>query len=150
MQILIPLWFRRKPKPPVLIRPHTLASRLVRNSGVVEETRDDGRVVLVLSLKPARWTRILGQSTEIPVLRKFELDELGHEVWDRCASSPTVEQLIRRFAADHQVNVREAEVSVVSFIQMLMKRGLVGVEAPDGSAASDDDPPAANQDSATV
>ena len=125
------MWFRRKTKPPGLIRPHTLASKLIRNSGVVEENRDDGRLVLILSLKPARWTRLLGQSPDIPVLRRFELDDLGRYVWEQSATSPTVEQLIRQFAADHQVNMREAEVSVTSFIQMLMKRGLIGVVAPE-------------------
>jgi hypothetical protein len=125
------MWFRRKTAPPSLSRAHSLASKIVRNRSVIEETRDNGRLVLILSLKPARWTRLIGQSPDIPVLRRFELDDLGRYVWEKSATSPTVEQLIRRFAADQQVNVREAEVSITSFIRMLMKRGLVGVVAPD-------------------
>ena len=125
------MWFRSKPQPPSLNRAQSLASKIVRNGGVVQDARDDGRLVLILSLKPARWTRLLGQSPDIPVLRRFELDDLGRYVWEQSATSPTVEQLIRQFAADHQVNMREAEVSVTSFIQMLMKRGLIGVVAPE-------------------
>ncbi len=144
------MWFRSKPQPPSLSRSKSLASKIVRNDGVVEDARNNGRLVLILSLKPARWTRLLGQSPDIPVLRRFELDDLGRYVWEKSAASPTVEQLIRRFAADHQVNVREAEVSVTSFIQMLMKRGLIGVVAPEDAATCDDNSPDTNLDGDTV
>jgi len=41
-----------------------------------------------------------------------------------------VEKLIRDFAADHQLNLREAEVSVLSFCRILIRRGLVVVAMP--------------------
>lgn len=144
------MWFRNKPDPGRLNRAQSLASKIVRNDSVVEEARDDGRLVLILSLKPARWTRLLGQSPDIPVLRRFELDDLGRYVWEKSAASPTAEQLVRHFATDHQVNMREAEVSVTSFIQMLMKRGLIGVVPPRDLSGTGEGGYAANHDGATV
>ena len=121
--------FRTKPKTPTLTRQQSLSSQIIRNPEAVERTTDAGKLELTLTIKPARWMRLLGQA-DVPVVRKFELDDLGRYFWNQCAASPTVEQLIRKFAKDHHLNLREAEVSVLAFFQTLMKRGLVGVVPP--------------------
>jgi hypothetical protein len=119
-----------KQKPGGLSRAQSMSCRIVRNPDVVAMVREDGRLELLVQTKPARWARFLGGAGSTPVERRIELDELGRFVWERCGESPTVEQLIRSFAQEHRVNLREAEVSVLSFFQMLMKRGLVGVTVP--------------------
>ena len=91
---------------------------------------DAGHLELTVRLKPRRWMRWLGQPADAPVVRRHELDELGAYVWKQCDSSQTVEQMIRQFADEHQLNLRESEMSIMAFISMLMKRGLIGVAPP--------------------
>ena len=121
------MFFRRKPTPNKMTRQQTLAAQIVCNPKASERVTDAGNLELTLALPPAKWTRWLGQKQSTPVIRKSELDELGRYVWQQCSNSLTVEQLIRRFAQEHHINLREAEVSVLAFLQTLMKRGLVGV-----------------------
>ena len=124
--------FGRKRKTPQLSRRQSLACRVVRNPEAIERITDAGDLELTLALKPARWTRILGRDTKIPAIRKYQLDDLGRYVWEQAAESPTVEAIIRQFARQHKINIREAEVSVTAFLRMMMQRGLVGMASPGG------------------
>jgi hypothetical protein len=121
------MWGRKRKKTPKLSREESLGAKVVRNPEVNERTTDAGNLELTITLQRARWTRLLGQSPDIPVVRKYELDGMGRYVWEQCDRPATVEQLIRRFSKDHRINLREAEISVSSFLQMLMKRGLIGI-----------------------
>ena len=124
------MFFRRKRNQPKLTREQSLASQIVRSPEVSERETKSGQLELTLRATPARWTRFLGRSADVPVVLRFELDELGRDVWKRCETRITVEQLIRGFADDHGLNLRESEVSVTSFLRVLMKRGLIGVGIP--------------------
>ena len=122
---------RKKTKPSKLTRHQSLASKIVRSPQVSERVTKAGNLELTLAATPAKWTRLLGRPRDVPVVVRYELDELGRYVWDQCAASLTVEQLIRQFAQQHGLNLREAEVSVSTFLQTLMKRGLIGVMPPE-------------------
>ncbi|HVX83257.1 MAG TPA: PqqD family protein [Phycisphaerae bacterium] len=80
--------------------------------------------------------RIFGAGGAAGREKTFELDALGTWVWKRMDGTRRVEELIRQFAAEQRVNVREAEVAIVAFLKMLAKRGLVALAVPqvDGSA----------------
>lgn len=129
----VTMLFRRKTNPPKLSRQQSLSSKIVRSPQASERVTEAGSLELTLRAMPAKWTRLLGRPTDVPVLLRYELDELGRYVWEQCASVLTVEQLIRQFAQHHGMNLREAEVSVLTFLQTLMKRGLIGVDPPDAA-----------------
>lgn len=57
----------------------------------------------------------------------FELDALGAFTWECIDGRRTVEAIVRRFAEEKKVNLREAEVAVVEFLRMLVRRNLVGL-----------------------
>lgn len=59
--------------------------------------------------------------------KTFELDSLGVFVWKNCDGKTTVQQIIRRLAKEHSLTLREVEVSTVQFLQMLVKKGLIGM-----------------------
>jgi hypothetical protein len=59
--------------------------------------------------------------------RRVELDDLGLEVLNLCNGRNTVESIIEKFAADHKLSFREAQLSVTQFLRLLTERGLVAV-----------------------
>ena len=61
-------------------------------------------------------------------MKKIELDELGTEVWDLLDGRRSVRHLIKSFAGTHQLEPREAEVSVTQFIRELGRRGLGSIQ----------------------
>ncbi len=58
---------------------------------------------------------------------KLQLDALGTAVWDVVDGKCSVRQLIQMFAKTHQLEPREAEVSVTQFLRELGRRGLIGM-----------------------
>ncbi len=82
----------------------------------------DGRVILRGQTRVDGLQRLVGRGS---VLRQFEIDALGDWVWQQCQGRLTVEELVRGFGRAHAVNLREAEISVVSFLNILAKRNLV-------------------------
>ena len=73
----------------------------------------------------ARWT---GSLPEKPRFRKLELDALGTAVWDLIDGRQSVRALVARFAKQHRLQHRDAEVSVTNFLRELGRRGLIGME----------------------
>ncbi|MFW6133137.1 MAG: PqqD family protein [Planctomycetota bacterium] len=57
--------------------------------------------------------------------RRVELDVPGREVMGLCDGRRTVEEIIEKFASNHKLTFREAQLSVTTFIKQLTQRGLV-------------------------
>jgi len=66
----------------------------------------------------------------VPKNRKLQLDELGSEVWDLCDGKRTVGELIKEFSRRHQLNRKETEVAMLTYLRQLVKRRLVGLHVP--------------------
>src|SRR5688500_5882409 len=110
-----------------------LASRPVK---LVEATPDDvgkGKWRVAVPLRPKRWA---GWFLRVPegATKTFELDALGKLVWDACDGKTSVQQVIKRLASRYNLNVREAQVATLTFLQTLVRKGLVGmpVKEPKG------------------
>ena len=76
----------------------------------------------------ARWFRL-------PEYRKIELDPIGSDVWCRCDGAMTVKAIAAAVADVHQLNKRQSEVSVSTYLRILAQRRLIGVQ--NGSKSSD-------------
>lgn len=124
------MWPWRKAQRQISPR-QALAARPVRLVEPETLPTPDGGARLRVKVRPPALARWLGGFPH-GMTRTYELDALGMFVWRACDGRTSVRQLIRRFAGHHGLNVREAEVAVVKFLQMLMKKGLVGmrVERP--------------------
>jgi hypothetical protein len=61
-------------------------------------------------------------------LKKLQLDTLGSEVWRMMDNQRTVRDIIERFAAHHQLSLRESEAAVTQFVRSLGRRGLIGLK----------------------
>ena len=126
-------WTRNRPADALQRREALLAGIPVKNS-LVRETRGSGGqqppLRLTAPLKESGLARALGRNA---TKKSFDLDELGAFVWDSADGRRTVEGVIRHFAAEKRVNVREAEVAVLAFLKMLAKRNLLALAVEDGA-----------------
>jgi hypothetical protein len=89
-----------------------------------QEDGQNGLKVTVL-LEPPAWSRWFGASGHIK--RTFQLDYLGREVYEACDGKTTVKALIRSFSNRHGIDLAEAEVSMTSYLQTLMRKGLIAM-----------------------
>jgi len=113
-----------------------LGARVYRNESMEVHRLADGALRASIPLQRPRWlvpplSWILPFSRE----REVQLDALGAGVLEMCDGRRTVESMIEKFAADHTLSFREAQVSVVQFLRQLTARGLVAIVG----AGEDDD-----------
>lgn len=147
----VPLLARK----PALPREQSLALKPIRNPAVKwertlgKENREEdeekegeedggaGQVVLRVPLKTGGLSRLMTRWLSMPGSKTIELDEFGGAVWEMCDGRHTVEQFISHTCKTYQLNRRQAEVSVLAFMRMLMERRLIGfLEADTRQAAS--------------
>jgi hypothetical protein len=114
---------RRKPK---ISRQEALAVKPVRLVEAEMEQTEDGGGKLKVPLRQTRWN---GWFFRLPqeATKTFEFDSLGILVWSSCDGRTSVQQIIRRLARKYNLNLREAEVPTLRFLQTLVKKGLVGM-----------------------
>jgi len=117
--------FRRKHPP--LTREQSLDSVPVRNSHVTETRTESGEVTLYLARRDTWWVAALSKIFYIPKGRRLALDELGTSVWDMIDGKTDVKQLIARFAGTYRLSKREAELSIVAYLRLLARRGVIGI-----------------------
>jgi hypothetical protein len=123
--------FKKKSKEPVISRAEALERIPVKNIQITETRLETGEVVISypVTMRPffAGLVRRLGGPEVQMQMKKLQLDELGTSVWDMVNGKSSVRQLVERFAKIHQLEAREAEVSVTQFIRELGRRGLIGL-----------------------
>ena len=87
-------------------------------------TPDGGR--LTVPVRPPRigkWVFKLPEGST----KTFEFDAVGVFVWDNVDGRTSVQQIIKRLAKRYDLNLREAQVPTVKFLEMLIKKGLIGI-----------------------
>ena len=123
--------FKKKPKRPSISRAEALNRIPSKNLQIKEEVLDSGEVVIhyPVTMRPlfAGVVRRFGGAEVQVQTKKLQLDVLGTSVWDMIDGNASVRQLISNFAAIHQLEPREAEVSVTQFLRELGRRGLIGM-----------------------
>jgi hypothetical protein len=124
--------FRKKSNQPSISRGDALNRIPVKNIQVTEARLESGEVVISypVTMRPffaGLVKRFGGPEVQIQ-MKKLQLDELGTSVWNMIDGKFSVRQLIERFARTHQLEAREAEVSVAQFLRELGRRGLIGLK----------------------
>ena len=123
--------FKKTPKGPTISRSEALGRIPVKNRQVSENRLESGEIVIsypvtVRSFFSGLAKRFGGQEVQTQI-KKLQLDELGSFVWILMDGKRSVRQLIQLFAETHQLESREAEVSVTQFLRELGRRGLIGM-----------------------
>jgi hypothetical protein len=103
-----------------------LASRPARNEALNWEANEDGEVQITIRRQDTWKVRILSKAFYIPKERKITLDEVGTEVWQMCNGRTSVGQMIESLGRKYQLNRKEAEVSLLSYLKTLGEKRFVG------------------------
>lgn len=101
----------------------------VKNPQIDEELLGNGELRLLYQVQVRPWfqgvLKKITKKKETTITRTLQLDILGASVWKMIDGEKSVEKIIGEFQAVHQLNSREAEISVTSFFKELGKRGLL-------------------------
>jgi len=116
--------FRKKK--PHMSAEQALEAKPVRLVEAEMQPLPDGGGMLKVSLKQPKWGQRLFRLPESST-KSFEFDAIGVFVWDNIDGKTNVQQIIKRLAKRYDLNLREAQVPTVKFLEMLIKKGLVGV-----------------------
>jgi hypothetical protein len=104
----------------------------VKNAEVSETPLPDGLVRLAypLAVKPwfGRLAEKVGMWDKKPMTKQVELDEMGSFVWQRIDGVRSVRQIAQEFTDAYEVQTREAELSVTTFIKTIGQRGIIGLK----------------------
>ncbi len=92
----------------------------------VQGVDDNAGGLLTVKLRQPKWGRRLFRLPE-HATKTFEFDSIGTFVWENIDGKTSVEQIIKRLSKRYDLNLREAQVPTLSFLQTLIKKGLVGV-----------------------
>ena len=113
-------------KQPKIGREAMFKSKPVRNDQVEWEKNDDGEIHVTLTRGDSWKVRTLSKIFWIPKTKTLVLDEIGAQVWDMCDGRTTVEAIIKRLSKTHQLNLKEAEISLLAYLKKLGQKGLLG------------------------
>ena len=84
--------------------------------------------------KPDTWlVKLISRRCKTPLYKEVILDELGSWVFLACDGERTVKKIINSFAVKHNLNPKEAAVSIVEYLRQLARRGLIGFGIVKGS-----------------
>ena len=123
--------FKKKPTNVNIKRTESLDCKPVKNVHVTETLLENGEVLLTYPVMTRPWfanlIRHLGGPSGKAHTKKLQLDVLGTAVWELMDGKLTVRQVIQRFATQHKLHSREAEVSITLFLRDLGKRGIIGL-----------------------
>ena len=123
--------FLRRKKPPSHSRSDLLAAVPIRHPAALEQTKKNGALLLAVPLPRSRAARWLTLGNARPVTRRFQLDEHGASVWRMIDGRMTVRAMIESFGEMHRLNLREAEVAMLSYLRTLSSRSIIAIQFPD-------------------
>ncbi|MFA4029969.1 MAG: hypothetical protein GDYSWBUE_001305 [Candidatus Fervidibacterota bacterium] len=108
---------------------HSQVLRLkpMRDESVAWEVDENG-LVRIESKHTGLVGRLLGMLLRFKAKRRIELDELGSLVWLMCDGRCTVGEIAQELIKRYKLEKRDAEISLITFIQQLMKRRLITVK----------------------
>jgi hypothetical protein len=118
------MFFRRKQ--PRFSSQQALAVKPMRLIEAAMTPLPEGGGMLKVTLQQPKWGRRIFRLPE-GATKTFEFDAIGVFVWDNIDGKTSVEQIIKRLSKRYDLNLREAQVPTVKFLEMLIRRGLVGV-----------------------
>ena len=113
-------------KKPLMSARESLAAKPMRLVTTQMQMDESGAGRLKVPLRQTRWTGWLFRMPE-QATKTFEFDAMGILVWEQCDGKTSVQQIIRKLAKRYNLSLREAEVCTRQFLQMLARKGLVGM-----------------------
>jgi hypothetical protein len=104
-----------------------LVAAIVRNPQAQEKDLPERRIELSLPYRKPWVVRVFSRKDRKTFLRRFELDEIGADLWRLADDKRTVAELVAHLARTQHLDPQQAQTSMISYVHMLMTRGLVGL-----------------------
>ena len=101
-------------------------SRPARNEVLKWEKNEAGEARITVVRQDNWKTRLLSKVFYIPRERTITLDEVGTEVWQMCNGRTSVAQMIQSLRDKYQLDRKEAEVSLLSYLKTLGQKRFIG------------------------
>ncbi len=98
----------------------------------IERRRNGTALVSIPMRKPRYLVPPLSWIIPFSSHRRVELDKVGLRVLDLCDGRRNIESVIDRFAAEHKLSFREAQLAVTQFMRQLVQRGMVAIVGMEG------------------
>ncbi|HIE09863.1 MAG TPA: PqqD family protein [Armatimonadetes bacterium] len=109
-----------------LTREQVLSSIPVRNPKLEWKRTIDGKVIVVVRRRDDWLGKLVGVLFCVPEMKEVVLsDRIGSEVWEMCDGKHTIRKMVERIARRYKLTEREAEVSLVTFLNRMARRGMV-------------------------
>ncbi|KYH42791.1 MAG: hypothetical protein AYL33_000680 [Candidatus Bathyarchaeota archaeon B63] len=134
---------RKKPEGPRISRSEFLKLRPLRNPIIKWEKNEKGEIKISIPMKKTgeeekgqkrRRTRRKGFFSRIlptPEERRIQLDVIGSTVWELCDGKRTTKEIIDFLCQKYKFLAREAEISLETYLNSLVKRGLIAFIVPE-------------------
>ena len=129
-------WRRTKSAAPS--REMLLAARPLRNPNTTEKEIADGGLELTVSLPRSRLFRWLSGGRNDPIVRRYELDSTGVEVWRMIDGQTKIMTMIERFVFGHGMEPPQAEAAMMTYLRTLAQRGIIMLALPRESSGEAD------------
>ena len=131
--------FRRQKPPPALSRHEAMQVMPIRNPSLEWEVNEEGNVVVTLPRRRDLKGRLLTFFFAIPESRPIVLDEVGSFIWQRCDGEYNVHKLVASLCDEYNLNPKEVQVSLIEYMKMLGRRGMIAVAVPEEIMAKIDE-----------
>jgi len=93
----------------------------------VQPRRNGGILVTVPIRRPKYLVPPISWLLPFSKYRRVELEAAGAEIFRLCDGKRRVEDVIEKFAIDHKLSFREAQLPVGKFLTQLTERGLLAI-----------------------
>lgn len=103
-----------------------LKSKPARNDALTWEKNENEEVTITVERRDDWRAKVLSKIFWIPKSRSLMLDQIGAQVWDMCDGKTSVDAMIRKLSTEHKLNLKEAEVSLLTYLKSLGKKNLIG------------------------
>jgi hypothetical protein len=103
-----------------------LKSKPARNDALTWEKNENEEVTITVERRDDWKAKVLSKIFWIPKSRALMLDQIGAQVWDMCDGKTSVDAMIRKLSTEHKLNLKEAEVSLLTYLKSLGKKNLIG------------------------
>lgn len=116
----------RKPKQPALTRDAALDAKPIAATILASEPLPGGGQRIKVPFRPTGLHKWLLRVPDTAT-KSFELDPFGLEVLGMCDGQKSVRYIVQKFSKAHRLNVHEGERAVITFIETMMRKGLISV-----------------------
>ncbi|MDA0747567.1 MAG: PqqD family protein, partial [bacterium] len=113
--------FKKQPK---ISREAMFNSKPTRNDLLEWEKKENGETAITLRRADTLKVKIISKLFWVPEKRTLVLDEIGSQIWGMCDGRTTVQAMVNRLSEDHQLNAKEAEISLLAYLKKLGQKNL--------------------------